>query len=51
VLVLGPSNPAKGIAAAAVLVILSRFGASPSWRAGFLVAMTALFVVVSLASL
>jgi hypothetical protein len=51
ILVMGPSNPAKGLAATAVVAFLGRFGAGPIWRAGFLIAMTALFVVVSLASL
>jgi len=47
-LALGPSNPAKGLAAAMVVVLLSRLGAGPFWRAGFLVVMTALFVGVAL---
>ena len=44
----GPSNPAKGLAAALVVVLLGRIGAGPSWRAGFLVVLTGLFVGVAL---
>src|SRR5262245_32970345 len=50
VLVLGPSNPAKGIAGALVIALLARSGAGPFWRAGFLLASTALMVVVVLAA-
>ena len=41
VLVLGPSNPAKGLAAAAVVAFLGRAGAGPLWRAGVLAGPTA----------
>lgn len=47
-LVFGPSNPAKGLAAAAVIALLGRSGAGISWRAGFLAALTALFVFIAL---
>lgn len=47
-LAFGPSNPAKGLAAAMVVVLLARVGAGPFWRAGFLVVMTGLFVGVAL---
>ena len=48
VLILGPSNLAKGLAAAAVVSLLARSGAGPLWRVGFLVTLTALFVIVAL---
>lgn len=49
VLVLGPSNPAKGLAAAAVVAALGRAGAGWPWRAGFLAASVAFFVILSFA--
>lgn len=47
VLVLGPSNPAKGLAAAAAVSLLARAGAPPLWRAAFLAATVALFTLVA----
>ena len=47
VLVLGPSSPAKGLAAAAVVSLLGRSGVGPLWRAGFLALLTALFVIAT----
>jgi hypothetical protein len=48
VLVLGPSNPAKGLAAAAVVVLLGRAGAGPLVRSAFLAAVVALFAGIAL---
>jgi len=48
VLMLGPSNPAKCLATAAVVAILGHSGAGSLWRASFLITMTGLLVLVSL---
>ena len=47
VLVLGPSSPAKGLAAATVVSLLARAGAPPLWRAAFLASTVALFTLAA----
>jgi uncharacterized membrane protein YhdT len=47
ILVFGPSNPAKGLAAAAVVALLARSGASPLWRSAFLATVVASFVAIA----
>lgn len=50
ILVFGPSNPAKGLATAAVVALLVRSGAPPLWRGAFLATVVAAFVVISVMS-
>jgi hypothetical protein len=47
VLIFGPSNPAKGLATAAVVALLARSGAPPVWRAAFVASTIGLFVALT----